>query len=243
VWVPGYHCSAVYVRNVNVTNTRVVNVTQVTNVYNNYNRNVNVTNNYTYAHNVTAVTAVNRNTFINGGAVGHASMHVTADQIEHPQVVNHAQLQPTQRSFVGTAGTARATPPASLANRPVVTKLAPSPRAVPIGHTQPLATSQNGQFNRPAGQGQFHSFQPPAHGNANAGANARVNGNANRPAHPSGNFHAPPHPSSGTQGPRPAVQRANGGNTGSQSHAQNQHHQQPRPENNKGEGKKPEKGQ
>jgi hypothetical protein len=32
VWVPGYRCSPRYVQNINVTNTRVVNITQVTNV-------------------------------------------------------------------------------------------------------------------------------------------------------------------------------------------------------------------
>ena len=44
VWVPGYRCSPRYIQNVNITNTRVVTATQVTNVYNNYtvNRTVNV---------------------------------------------------------------------------------------------------------------------------------------------------------------------------------------------------------
>src|SRR5580658_1779145 len=42
VYVPGYRCSPRYFQSVNVTNTRVVNVTQVTNVYNTVvvNRNV-----------------------------------------------------------------------------------------------------------------------------------------------------------------------------------------------------------
>src|SRR5579862_4546687 len=54
VWVPAYHCSAVYVQHVNVYNTRVVNVTQVTTVYNNVyvNHNTTVVNHYTYANNV-----------------------------------------------------------------------------------------------------------------------------------------------------------------------------------------------
>jgi len=45
VWVPAYRASPRYVENVNVTNTRVVNVTQVTNVYNTtiVNNNANVT--------------------------------------------------------------------------------------------------------------------------------------------------------------------------------------------------------
>src|ERR1017187_7240151 len=47
VWVPSYRCSPTYVQNVNIRNTRVVNVTQVTNVYNNVyiNHNTTVVNN------------------------------------------------------------------------------------------------------------------------------------------------------------------------------------------------------
>src|SRR5580692_9376430 len=46
VWVPSYHVSPVYMTNVNVTNSRVINRTEVTNVYNttviNNNTTVNV---------------------------------------------------------------------------------------------------------------------------------------------------------------------------------------------------------
>src|SRR3984957_8307610 len=81
VYVPSYRCSPRYVQNVNITNTRVINVTQVTNVYNNYTRNVNITNNYTYAHNTGAVTAVSKETFVNARPVGPAAVRVTPEQI------------------------------------------------------------------------------------------------------------------------------------------------------------------
>ncbi len=71
VFVPGYRCSPRYVQNVNITNTRVINVTQVTTVYNNVyvNHNSTVINNYTYARNDRAVTAVSRDTFVNARPV------------------------------------------------------------------------------------------------------------------------------------------------------------------------------
>ena len=101
VWVPGYRCSPRYVQNVNVTNTRVVTVTQVTNVYNNYtvNRTVNV-NEYTYARNVSAVTVVDRETFVNARPVSKATIRVTPEQFERARVVENAPLAPTRNSYV-----------------------------------------------------------------------------------------------------------------------------------------------
>ena len=72
VFVPGYHCSPHYVDVVNVTNTRVIKVTEVRNVYNTVVIN-HVTNvNYTYVNNVHAVTAVSRDTFVNARPVARA---------------------------------------------------------------------------------------------------------------------------------------------------------------------------
>jgi len=70
VYLPAYHTSPAYVQNINITNTRVINVTQVTNVYNTYHTTTVVNNvtvnriNYTYANNAAAVTAVSRETFV-----------------------------------------------------------------------------------------------------------------------------------------------------------------------------------
>lgn len=161
VWVPAYRCSPRYVENINITNTRVVNVTQVRNVY--VNRTT-VINNYTYAHTTVAVTAVNRETFVNGQPVAHSTLRVSDEVIAHPQVIQNARLEPTARSSFGTAATARALPPATLANRPVVTRMTPSPHAVVLGHTQPLVSERmayrpsmpangGGQPNQPAGKG------------------------------------------------------------------------------------------
>ena len=114
MWVLGYRCSPRYIQNVNVTNTRVVTVTQVTNVYNNYtvNRTVNV-NEYTYARNVSAVTVVDRETFVNARPVANATLRVTPEQFEKARVVEAAPLAPTRNSYV--ASTAK---PVSASQRP-----------------------------------------------------------------------------------------------------------------------------
>ncbi|MGA9938940.1 MAG: DUF6600 domain-containing protein [Candidatus Acidiferrales bacterium] len=202
VWVPSYHCSALYVQHVNVYNTRVVNVRQVTTVYNNVyvNHNTTVVNHYTYENNVRAVTAVDRDTFVNGRPVGPGSVRISDDQLRNPRVMDRTAVQPTQRSAFGGQANARALPPASLANRRVVTKMTPASNAVPIGHTQPLARGgapNNGGFarpnngqpnNQPGNRGGFQQFHQPNGnaGNANAGGNnaARPNNENNNAAHP-----------------------------------------------------------
>ncbi|HTW22032.1 MAG TPA: DUF6600 domain-containing protein [Candidatus Baltobacteraceae bacterium] len=198
VWVPAYRCSPVYVQHVNVYNTRVVNVTQVTTVYNNVyvNHNTTVVNHYTYASNVRAVTAVDRDTFVNGRPVGRASVRISQTDIQNPRVMDRGAIQPTQRSAFGGQANAKVAPPASLANRRVVTKLTPASNAVPIGHTQPLARGGNNAGFRPNG-GQpnnqpgnrpgnennnarpgFQQFHPPNSNNGNPNAGG-TNGNAN----------------------------------------------------------------
>src|SRR5580704_13128690 len=111
VWIPSYRCSPRYVQNVNVTNTRIVTVTQVTNVYNNYtvNRTVNV-NEYAYSRNVNAVTVVDRETFVNARPVAKASIRVTPEQFQNARFVENTPLAPTRNSYV--AATAKPVPAA-----------------------------------------------------------------------------------------------------------------------------------
>jgi len=142
VFVPAYRVSPRYVEEVNISDTRVINRTTITNVYNNYTVN-HVTNvNYTYANNSRAVTVVNQNTFVSGRPVAQSAMRVDPNEIQHPRVVTTAALTPSRASIAGGAEAARVRPPASDANRRVVTKMTPSPRAEPIGRPRP-ATNPN----------------------------------------------------------------------------------------------------
>jgi hypothetical protein len=142
VYLPSYRCSARYVQNVNVTNSRVVNVTQVTNVYNTYHvtnitvNNVTVNNvtvnrvNYTYANNAAAVTAVSRETFVGAKPVQASAVRVTPEQLQSVHIVEAAPLAPTRASYV--SATARVTPqsakpPVAFTQKKVVARLAPPP--------------------------------------------------------------------------------------------------------------------
>src|SRR4029077_18304011 len=137
VFVPAYHVSERYVTNVNVTNTTVINRVEITNVYRNVTVNHVTVSNYTYQRNTAAVTAVSRDTFVNARPVRSAAIRVSAEEIQHPQVAQNVALAPSRVSVVGSSAAANHTPPPALANRKVVTKIAPAKSAVPIGHSKP----------------------------------------------------------------------------------------------------------
>src|SRR5580698_6109298 len=129
VFIPGYRTSPRYVQNINVTNTRVVNVTQVTTAYNNFvvNRNVGASRvDYTYAHNAVAVTAVSRETFVGAKPVATGFVRVTPEQLQNAHVIQQTPLAPTRSSYVAAAAKpARGTPPVAFSQRPVVARLNP----------------------------------------------------------------------------------------------------------------------
>ncbi len=183
VFVPGYHCSPRYVQNVNITNTRVINVTQVTTVYNNVyvNHNSTVINNYTYARNDRAVTAVSRDTFVNARPVVGATMRVSAQQIQGARVVETSPIAPTRSSYVSsTAHVSTNRPAVPFAQRSVVARLKPT---VSRPDVKP-SSNRNGQFgqgqtnqqNNSRGNNNLNNGQPAARGNNPPPANNGVNG-------------------------------------------------------------------
>src|SRR5271155_128606 len=129
VYIPAYRASPRYVQNINITNTRVINVTQVNTVYNNYvvNRNAPASRiNYTYANNAVAVTAVSRETFVGAKPVATSFVRVTPEQLQNADVIEQTPLAPTRTSYVAaTARPARGTPPAAFTQKPVVARLNP----------------------------------------------------------------------------------------------------------------------
>ena len=214
VYVPGYRCSARYVQTINITNTRVVNVTQVTNVYNNVviNHNTTYVNNFTYARNERAVTAVPRETFVNARPVSTSIVRVTPQQIQTARVVESSPIAPTRGSYVSsTARVATAKPATPFEQRPVVARLnpavsrpAPQPAPQPTGRyrsfgqpAQPTAPQggtqgQTGRLNQPNVQPQT----VPAQG----GAQQQPRGNAEQ--QPQGGFRPFQQPSGGSNQPQ-----------------------------------------
>jgi len=175
VFIPAYRVSARYAEVINVSNSRVIERTTVVNVYNNVTVN-HVTNvNYTYQANTRAVTAVSRETFVNARPVAAASIKISAQEIQRPQVVQNVALTPTRTSVVGPSAAARVTPPAALANRRMVTKMTPAPTAAPIGKPRP-ATNPN-----------LAPARVNAATNGNAAGNTARPGNGAQPAARPGN--------------------------------------------------------
>jgi hypothetical protein len=156
VWVPAYPCSPRYFQTVNVTNTRIVNVTQVTNVYNiTRANNYDVTKiNYTYAHNDVAVTAVSRDTFVNARPVANSAVRLETNQIESARVTEQAPIQPSRTSYVSSqAKVSTAAPKVPFSSRSVTAKLPP---AMPV--SRPMSyTNDSREFN----QESIRNTQPP----------------------------------------------------------------------------------
>jgi hypothetical protein len=140
VYYPSYQVSQSYIRQVNVTNTRITNI-NVT--------NINVTNiNYV---NRSAVVAVPQNAFASAQPVQRAAVHIDPNQMRQVQIIGTApKVAPQPASVLGNSAHRAGAPPAAVANRPVVAKLAPPPRAVPFAAKQQMLQQHPGVPVAPA---------------------------------------------------------------------------------------------
>jgi hypothetical protein len=142
VFIPGYRSSPRYVQYVNITNTRALNVAQVTSVYNNYRANSeSVSQSYTYANNARAVTAIPKDAFVNARPVGAAAVRVTSEQLTNAKAEDAHPLPPTHASYVASsAKVASVKPPVSFSDRKFVARLNPP---APANHqVAPRVTNQ-----------------------------------------------------------------------------------------------------
>jgi hypothetical protein len=115
-----YHAGGAYIRNINIHNTYIRNVNNIT------SRNYHA--NYAYAHNTRAVTTTTHNGFVNGQAVNRGASHVTEASLRGAGVNNHISATPGRTSYVGAAN-ARANvarPSVATQNRAVVARSAPA---------------------------------------------------------------------------------------------------------------------
>jgi hypothetical protein len=193
VFVPAYHCSPHYVDVVNVTNTRVIKVTEVRTVYNTVVINHDVTRvNYTYVNNVHAVTAVSRETFVNARPVARDSVHINESDIRNVRVVSNTAIAPTRASYVAsTARVSSARPAVPFSQRPVVANLPPR---VPVHQQQ--GNNNNGFHGFGQQGGQQNGQQGGQQRNQQNGVNAGNNGHVQPP--PTNN--AMPAPNNGGRG-------------------------------------------
>jgi hypothetical protein len=147
VFIPGYRATPRYLQYVNITNSRLVNVAQVTSVYNSYRANSeSVSRSYTYADNARAVTAVPKDAFVNARPVGVAAVSVTPEQLVSAKVDDTHALAPTRASYVASnAKAATAKPPVSFTERKFASKLNPP---APANH-QSASRATNQETLRP----------------------------------------------------------------------------------------------
>jgi len=160
VYCPSYHVSRRYVQNVNISNTTVINQTNITNVYNNVyvNKTVNVTNiRYQNQTAPNAVTATSHQAFTSAQPVARNMVRVDAREVASAPV---APLTPTvapqQRSVLGAGAEVRVRPPAVAVSRPVVAKTAPPPAPVSFVKQQQAIQANGG---RPPAVSQIRQVQ------------------------------------------------------------------------------------
>jgi hypothetical protein len=220
VYVPWYRTSPRYVQNVNVTNTRV-NVTQVTNVYNNVT--VNKVTNVTYVNqkNVQAVTVVNRDTFVNARPVRNNMVRVDERQLASAQVTHQSvrDIQPQKQSVVGTARPIDRRPPAQVMNREVVATRQPVAmnRPAPIAGVErpaappPVRTVKAAPANevQPLERGAKGTGRPNAGNEGNRPGAIGNRPNAPSPAAPENRPNATPRPGAPENRPNAPETRPN----------------------------------
>lgn len=129
-FVPWYHCSPGYIRQINVTN---INITRIhnTTIINNYNNFVRNTNNYTnisngnyqYSHRQQGFTAAPVRAVASGQPINRNLAQVRPEQIRSAQVIAHPSIQPIRQSVV---------------TRPVV-------HAVPVPAQRPTLLTRGGR--------------------------------------------------------------------------------------------------
>jgi FecR protein len=155
-YVPGYRVSTAYARNVNVTNTTMVNNTYVTNVYTYAPANPRYLNNTS-----AAVTAVPQDVFTSGQRLaGHVQRIAPALLTGAVAGAVAPAIVPSRASVLGAdaaRGTAR--PPQAVLNRPVVART-PLPRAPVPFDRQVSAIEANG--GRPLARADLARLQPAA---------------------------------------------------------------------------------
>jgi uncharacterized protein DUF6600 len=144
MFIPSYRVTPRYVERINITNTRLIDRTYISKVYNDYT--VNHVTDMAYANREApgAVTAVSRETFVNARPVAKESIHVTSEEIRSARVVDSTPLAPSRTSYVAsTARVASAKPTFSFQQKAVVAKLPPRAPA-----EQGTYTNDSREFSR-----------------------------------------------------------------------------------------------
>ena len=153
-YIPSYHVSENYFRNVNISNT-TINNTVINNYYGSYSAgNVNY-NQITYANrNVAgAVTAVPVAAFVSAKPVASAAVAVNRETFANARVNGFAAVAPTRASLAPQVA-ARAVPAAAVINRPIVAATKPPAPIASFAQRQALLEKNPG---KPISERQLHT--------------------------------------------------------------------------------------
>jgi hypothetical protein len=144
-YFPPYHASYNYFRNVNVSNT-VINNTVINNYYGGYAQgNLDYTRlNYVNRTVAGAVTAVPANAFVSARPVATAAIPVTPNTFQNARIVPVAAVAPTRASLAPPIA-AKAAPPPSVLNRPIVAATQPPAPIAPFTRQEALLAKNPGR--------------------------------------------------------------------------------------------------
>jgi len=140
-YIPSYHVSRTYFETVNVSNTRITNITYVSNNY--YNNHVDI-NNIHYVNQTTAVTIVNNDVLVNSRRVDRDSW-IDHDRDRHDDhdyrvMAGGPAVPPSHESVLGgDRGRSSVEPPERVFGRRVVTNVKPPERPVAFETRHPDA--------------------------------------------------------------------------------------------------------
>ncbi len=149
-YIPWYRGSRGYFRNVNVSNTRITNITYVTNNYYGgkwHGRPIDHVN----LNRPHAITAVPQRAIVNSTPVSRARVNVSPAQFRNASLHGQVDIKPDRTSRLGeAAGRKAALPPQRAFSRPVVTR-----NNAPKGGGANRGEANRGQVaNRPANENQ-----------------------------------------------------------------------------------------
>ncbi len=164
-FIPTYHVSPEYARRVNLSNSRMVNVTVINHYYatNDVNvRNAAITGiQYDNARVRGALMVVPSGGFASGQPVGRIAVAVPAGAVGRVSFMANANVVPTRAAVLG--GHAPATAPARLAApRQVVSRTAPPARPLSFEQQRPLLEKSNGVPLSPEARNNLRKSAPPA---------------------------------------------------------------------------------
>ena len=129
VYLPGYRVSARYLRNVNVSNTAIINSDYISNVY----QNPALQDRYANRRAPRALSVVSQRSFISGKPIA-AQLIAPLPQWQGVDATPRPPLiVPARQSVLGAAELSQARrPPVAIANRPVVARRLPPPAPAPF---------------------------------------------------------------------------------------------------------------